>query len=345
MGRLRVVFLTPVLALVIVVAVVTSTEVILRNQHVRAYLPPPSVGSRSRWFEQHLEQLAAFGKKGKRLDCIILGSSMPLAGIDPDVLSATYAERTGVRLDCYDLALPGMRAASAGALGNLLIEDYGPWLILYATTARDVVIRASSAGLEETPWIQYRSGRFSLDGWLIDHLQTYRYFKLFQSWADPTRRAAVEMRFDMSPVGFAARTPETKRRELLERFASSRLRVDEKLKAGVSERHMRGLVELLALHGSRAQVVILEMPLYPAFARSLAEDSEDYGRIMKRIGAEAERVGAPFWQTVPLQLVPGTGWMDQWHMSAEGAAVFSRWLGERLADAVEAGELQPPRSK
>jgi hypothetical protein len=84
------------------------------------------------------------------------------------------------------------------------------------------------------------------------------------------------------------------------------------------------------------------MPSAPILSESLPKDSPNYDRIVARLKEETAKYGMPFWRA-PADVIPDDGWVDLWHMNADGARAYSRWLGGRIADAIAAGELAGPR--
>lgn len=334
---------TPSLALAIVVALAVAIELIARGSTVRSRLIPPSVGSRFRLLDQHLEAIKSLTDEGVKLDCVILGNSLPQTGIDPEVLSTAFAERSGRKLECYNLGTPGVRPRGAAALARVVLEDYRPWLVIFGTSARDFSLQTKSPGLEQLPWLRYRSGEITLEGWLVDHSYAYRYYLLYRSWSVPEQRPFVEYRFPISPRGFMK----------LRRLSSLVTTLDEaapELKApllkqlakGVSAKQLRGLAELAELEGSKAQMLVVELPASALLTRTLARDAPNYGPIIRRMQSEAERHGVPFWRMPKPGVIPDDGWVDLWHMNPVGAQAYSRWLGHRLADAIASGELAGP---
>ena len=54
---------------------------------------------------------------------------------------------------------------------------------------------------------------------------------------------------------------------------------------------------------------------------------------------------AIFWQVMHLNIIPDNGWMNRNHLNSTGASIYSQWLGEQIANAVQSGDLGPIESE
>jgi hypothetical protein len=259
--------------------------------------------------DQHLHQIETLRRNGTPLDCIIVGNSLPLLGIDPDILGAEFARRSGGRLSCYDFALPGVRADGAAILAQVLQEDFSPWLIIYATSTRDFVIEAEEVQIGPIPWLQYRSGELAPEGWLIDHSYAYRYYLVLRGLSDPTRRSRTIYQYKTTARGYVNAHPGfgSSQSEMLAQLKS---RLVDQLVEGVSAPQLEGLRRLLELHRPGRQVALLEMPAVPGLVRSLGDAAANYDLVLRTVADEAQRKRVPFWQ-VTQGALPDSGWLDR----------------------------------
>jgi len=332
----------PLMAVAMIALTGLAAEVVVRSSVLRTRIPLPSVGVPSRLVDQHIHQMEELERNGADLDCVIVGNSLPLLGTEPDVLAAAFAERTGKRLSCYDFGVPGVRADGAAVFARVFSEDYSPWLLIYATSARDFVVDEDGIRIETVPWLQYRAGELAPEGWLVDHSDAYRYYLTYRIWSEPNRRRFVNYRFPTTKRGFL--NTRTGFKMDLDAFAPQiKAPLIERLAKGVSEAQFDGLRRLLELHQPSRQVVILEMPGAPALGNSLGDEVPNYDAIVDRMRSEAARSGVPYWRLTEAGVIPDNGWVDLWHMNRRGAAGFSRWLAGRIADALASGELVRPR--
>jgi len=182
-GALR----TCALAGVVLVSALVVAEIGARYRPLRAVLKAPSLGSSSRRFEMQFNSLERYAASAGTVDCIVMGNSTALMGVDPNALTRGYEERTGHELRCFNFGVSGMTASAVGGIAPILVTLYRPWLLIYVISARDVGANVDGPLLAETPWVQYRQGRFSLEGWLVEHSAAFRYFLLYRQWLDPIR--------------------------------------------------------------------------------------------------------------------------------------------------------------
>src|SRR5262245_29296483 len=125
----------PLMVMAMLLALILAAELVVRSDAFRSRVLPPSVGTPSRLIDQHLFQMEDLERGGISFDCIVIGNSLPLVGIDPDAVDAVFDKATGNALSCYDFGVPGVRADGAAVLGRVLQEDFRPWLTIYATSA------------------------------------------------------------------------------------------------------------------------------------------------------------------------------------------------------------------
>ncbi len=339
----RAAFATPALVLVFLTVLLGLVEAAARTERVTTRLLPPSVGSASRPFEVQLERFEAWVRRHGHPDCVFLGSSAVLMGVEPDVFAAAYERGAGGRMRCFNLAVPGMAASDTWALAAIVAEDHRPWLIVYGTSFRDFNVAATGPGLDRLPWVRYRLGHFSPEGWLVEHSRAYRYYLTYRGWNDPTQRRHMSRDFPGTESGFwPGPSIPSERHEDLPRALSiveNEIRPDR-----VSARHLAAFRRLLALQADGPQVLVVEMPGTEAFSAHVAA-SDAYRRFRGRLRRETRRGNAPLWEvgtTIPAAVIPADGWRDAFHMSTKGAEALSHWLGTRVAEAVRAGTLRPP---
>ncbi len=331
---------TPLFAVALLAAFVVTCELAARTEFARSHLLEPGVGSPSPILEQQLTRLNALVETEGGVDCIFFGDSLALNGFDPDAFGAEYHERTGNRIRCFNFAVMGLTATGAAAVGRILLEDYHPWLLFYGLSVRDFSPSAQGPALEDIPWVKYRWGIFSVDGWLTEKSYAYRYYLAYRRWSDPEARRIASFLPRLSSTGFWDRGAAVS--DYAIQLAAAKDLLAPILKQGVSDHHLSGLEKLLQLRERGLRIVVLEMPVHTSVVRWFEEEPAVYQIPMARIRNQVQRCGAPFWETQSQRLVPEDGWGDVWHTNGRGARVFSRWLGARVAGAVETGELAPP---
>lgn len=329
----------PALAVLLIAVCCGAAELAARTDAAARSLLAPSLGSASRPFEIQLFRLERSVERHGPPDCVFLGSSLTLTGLDPELVARAFAAAGGDEIRCFNLSVPGLGATDAAALGRVVAEDLRPWLLVYGATALDFAGSTKGPRLALLPWLRYRAGDFSVGGWLADVSRAYRYHLAYRSWLDPEARRLMARPFPTGPDGYYAIPASGKpvgglQSPLLNRLVGRR----------VGERHIEALDRLFSVRGDGVEVLVLEMPGPVAFSSRFVETGV-YGRFIERIGETIARRDAPFWRTwreLPGELIPDTGFRDPFHMNKEGAALLSEWLGTALAQATRRGELRPP---
>jgi hypothetical protein len=335
----RAAFVTPALALTLVAFVLSAAEIVARLPSVRDWLHPPSVGSTSRRFELQLDGLGRYAAAG-RPDCIVIGNSTVLLGVDPSALSAAYRARTGRDLRCFSFGVAGMSASAVGAIAPILLDDYRPWLLIYVSSVRDVGQSVDGPLLASMPWVRYRRGDLSVDGWLTEHSAAFRYYLLYRQWLDPSRWPAARSRGATTAAGFLRAERRLPLSEAL--WARVQRAYTETTRQSPSQTELEGFSRLLDLRSSATQIVVVEAPAHERLRRWARHTSAFYGDAIGRMRQAARRRRIPFWRVAAWRVIPTDGWTDFVHLNGPGAARFSEWMGTRLAAAVREGRIKVP---
>jgi hypothetical protein len=322
------------MAVGLLVVVLAVGEVISRSEIVRDSLPAPSVGSPSRLLEIQRAGLAALSEAEGGVDCIFLGNSLVLFGVDPAAFASAFAARTGTPVRCFNFAVSATSPSQVAPIARILAEDYHPRWLIYGLTKRDFNAGDDAPAIESIPWVRYRLAEPSLDGWLAQHSLLYGYSLMAAARYGATAGAddpSRHLRRGFYPAAAATILDE----ENVERARALLLR---QVELPASEERMRALDDLIALRSSGISVALLEMPVHLSPARWPRAATIGNAAVMDRVKQRASAAGVPFW-TPPPELIPADGWLDLWHLNAKGAEVLSRWLGERVASTVQHGEF------
>jgi hypothetical protein len=333
-------------ALALAVTILAAAEGLARSETVQAHLPPPGVGSSNVVFEFRLHYLDTLVKREGRVDCLFVGNSMTVRGVDPEIFAGAYRQQTGEDIICFNFGIRGATASTIGPMAEIFVERYHPRLLIYGSTARDYGegLRTSSKKVVlDIPWTQYQLGRASFEGWLISSSYAYRqYLALLDGVTHRQPAPRKDLAPSLTAYGFdrgdrqAARVDVSPDLEeyanLVEAFADYR----------VSEEDLQGLAWIVALEKRGVEVVIVEMPLPPTALEVFGDGEADYRLYLDRVGAYAQEHDVPFWRTHTLDLIPDDGWRDHFHLNLTGAEAFSAWLGEQVGQAVEQGLIEKP---
>lgn len=306
------------------------------------------MGSRHYQLGDKLSFLNAAIKENGPVDCIMVGSSMVDVGFDPDAFQSSYQEVTGRTIHCFNFGIDASSAASTAALTQILVEDYQPRLLIFGTDPRDYAVPSGDkdpAAILETGWVQYRLGNFSVDGWLIEHSNFYRYRQhlshLMRLNFEDTLQSSTKVKFEILPNGF---TP----------FSKVGTYINEPPEPGDDSFEVtyysrvyspyqifdENLVALETIMGyKQTQVIVVEMPVSDGLYYFFGNGEKDYDRYISNVSELANQQHVPFWRTEPLDFIPDIGWMDYSHLNTTGAEIFSTWLGQQLGNAEKQGSI------
>jgi hypothetical protein len=173
----------PALSLILwFVLFVIFAELILRFEPVKNYLSVPYLGSSHRQLEIQVARVKNFSESENKFNCLFIGSSMVWLGVNPEVFSDSYKNSTGEELTCFNFGVSAMPAGATAVMTEILVKEYQPKIIFFGTSARDYAIPLDAEDYKviiETPWVQYQSGRFSIEGWLYSNSYFYSHLRNF----------------------------------------------------------------------------------------------------------------------------------------------------------------------
>ena len=330
---------------------VGMAECVTRLEYFQAHLTPPVMGSRHYQLGHKLALLDAEIIKNGPVDCIMVGSSMVDVGFDPESFQGGYQEITGENINCFNFGIDASSAASTSALSKILVEDYHPPLLLFGTDPRDYAVARSDpdpAVVLNTPWVAYRQGDFSLEGWLLEHSYLYRYrqhlSRLARFQFDGTLWASTKLKNEILPDGFTPLSivstyindPPNPQDESFEVTYYTRLYSSYQM----LHENLVSLEDIMAQNGPGTQVILVEMPVAEGLYYFFGNGRADYNQFLTQVGQLAKQNNVPFWQTESLDFIPDEGWVDYSHLNTTGAEIFSAWLGQQVGVAEEQGMIK-----
>ena len=327
------------------------SEWITRSEFFQQPLTPPKMGSRHYQLGHKLALLDELIRKNGGVDCIMLGSSMVDMGFDPAAFEMGYMEMTGRDIRCFNFGIDASTMASTAALTRIVVEDYHPRLLLVGTDPRDYAVPKEDtdpAVILNSPWVAYRQGDFSLEGWLLDHSYLYRYRqhlgRLARFQFEDTLWSKTKLNYETMPNGFTPRNkvstyvndppkPDDDSFEVTyyTRIYSSYEMLDENLEE---------LESIMEYNESGIPVIVVEMPVPDGLYYFFGEGKSDYNRFVTQVDELATLHHVPFWQTEPLDFIPDNGWVDYNHLNKRGAEIFSTWLGQQVGGADNRGSIK-----
>jgi hypothetical protein len=332
--------ITLLLAILWVVLFGSLAEGLARTQYVRDNFMSPGLGTAHRQIELQFARLRTRVAEQGPIDCIMLGNSHVWRGFNPAIFEEVYYQATGQTIRCQNFGITGIGAISTGKLAKILVDELHPRLLIYGTSAGDFDSHRaenSASSIFSSPWIRYRLGEKSFDGWLIENSAFYRCYLALNSYLFPIndfmKRSSRETEKNIQPNGFLPfeDTNITYIFDPIENYVIDPEQVD-------------GLQNLFAL-SSQTTILVVEMPLNNIIYEQFPDLLKQHAEFIAQVSASAEQAGIPFWSTQGLKIIPKRGWKDYHHLGITGANAFSQWLGQRIAEAVLDGGLNlPPRS-
>lgn len=319
-------------------------EGITRSEPFQAPLTPPRMGSRHYQLGHKLALLDMLIRKTGVVDCIMVGSSMVDTGFSPEAFQAGYQEMTGQKIRCFNFGIDASSAASTAALGRIIVEDYRPRLLIIGTDPRDYAVPMEDPDavvILKTPWVAYRQGDFSLEGWLLEHSYLYRYrqhlSRLVRFQFGGTLWSKTKLSHEVLPDGFTPLSkvstyindPPDPGDDSFEVTYYTRIYTSYQM----LPENLESLEELMDYNASGVQLILVEMPVADGLYYFFGNRASDYNRFLTRVGGLASLHHVPFWQTEPLDFIPDDGWVDYSHLNETGAEIFSTWLGQRVGRA------------
>jgi hypothetical protein len=319
-------------------------EIVARMDAFQAQLTTPPMGSGHYQLGQKLAYLDREVQKNGRIDCIVIGSSMVDVGFDPEAFARGYREIKGQDIRCFNFGIDSSSAASTHAIARIMLEDYHPRLLIIGTDARDYVVPQDAseiAVLMDTPWIKYRLGDFSLEGWLMDISYFYRYRqhlnRLLRFNYGGTLLNASYHNESLLPNGYTplemvsadVNNPPDPNNDSYEVQYYSRIFASYQM----IDTNLDALEQTLASNKSDVQILVLEMPVSDGYYYFFGNGKNDQRQFVDAISTLAARYQVPFWQTGSMDLILDNEWADYGHVNRKGAEHFSSWLGSQVAQA------------
>jgi hypothetical protein len=326
-------------------------EWIARSDVFQAPLTPPKMGSPHYQLGHKLTLLEAEVRKNGPVDCIMVGSSMIDRGFDADAFQNAYQEISGRDIRCFNFGIDASSIISTETLAGILIEDYNPRLLILGTDPRDYALGVNDQDanvIMNSPWIRYRLGDFSVEGWLLDHSYLYRYrqhlSRLVHFNFKDTLWSETRLNFPILPNGY---TPTTKIGAHINvppdpRATSYEVTHNTRIYSSyqILDENLAALERIMGHNRSGLQVIVVEMPVSDGLYYFFGNGETDYNRFITRVSELTSLHLVPFWRTEPLDSIPDEGWADYSHLNITGAEIFSTWLGVQVGEAEKQGMIE-----
>ena len=329
-------------------------EMIGRSSTIQSRLPYQAYGTNHTQLEIQLSYLETFVRENGAPDCLIFGSSQAFRGVDADAFAAALEASGGGHYTCYNFGVTGSQVATTAVLNKILIQKYKPRLVVIGTSFLDYTEGRESQVDErftKNDWLAYKTGNFSINGWLLEHSYFWRAVTFF-SYSAPYSMNYVEVlreahKWDgeIAPSGFALSEYHVDPSIPLEEGAVKNF-AQEFGHFTPSERNLAALEQIIADSQSvGARILVVEMPYHPALLDLKDEkgnpriNRDDILAFQQKVNGRIEQIAeshnSAFLQIDASLAIPEDVWFDLYHLNRDGARIFSEWLGARAAQVAD----------
>jgi hypothetical protein len=326
-------------AFAFLVVFIALLEGIARTRLISNLLPYQSFGSWHYQFDLKWFRLKQYVANNGGVDVILLGNSLVDTGFDPDVVTQTYYEKTGLQLRVFNFGIGGLTVSPSSINAKLLVETYHPALLIFVTEMRDYDttngIRTEEKFLSDT-WMQYQLGYFNPRGWIIAHSIALQHFLPYRNWmrADfpNTFAAYLQTYHTTSLTGYEPDNgvmkevvaPDPNNLAGNPYFDSTEpYQVDpSRLEC------LRAILDLARDNGP--QIVVVEMPVHPVFFEYAGGETV-HKAFQEKIAEAVQAGGGIFLPAIDEVTIPLQGRSNLTHLNRRGAPILSAYLGEQLA--------------
>ncbi|MBI5713553.1 MAG: hypothetical protein HZC38_09060 [Chloroflexi bacterium] len=317
---------TVALSAVFIFLLIGAGEILLRIPIVESFLPTPSYGNGGPELGVKVRKLDAYIRQHGAVDCLFVGSSVVDSDVDPEVFSREYKARTGKDIVCFNFGLAGMAPSSIEITARFLIARYRPRILIYGVSMGDFSTKFSWQGVDlySTPWTTYLTGKFSIEGWLIENSYSYRYFDSARYVWDFNYRQPFGKLGRLTASGFDRAT-------IIVKDVGDLSYVDAEYE--VHPLALNGLQRFIQLNDRETQILLFEEPVHPQ-AMALFGDDFYSQRFLSVVRKTIHDPNVPFIEIQNQVVIPVEGWKDPSHLNVWGAEVFSKWLSQHVADVL-----------
>jgi hypothetical protein len=312
-------------------------EVVVRFKPVQSRLLLPGLGGVPRTFESQIYRLNTRFEQGERIDCVFIGSSRVLYGVDPATIRKAYSNITGTDFKCENFGVLGMGIKGSATTASLVQKLYHPRLIIIGTSFLDIPLGAPDDAIVGNPFVRYNLGSFNLDGWVTTRSLAFRDYLAEISYLaiDDPHTKQDYLRYGLTRLdGFLP----------VRGHKADNLQNWDNLNAHykITAESTRPVKAILALKQENTQILFIEMPLRTSTFNSVPHTNTYRQAFKDAINPILENGGGQIWYTQDLNLIPESGWFESNHLNIAGAETFSAWVGEQLGKTVKNGSLILP---
>jgi hypothetical protein len=302
-----------------------------------------SVGSYHTQFELKWFALQDYVEKNHGVDVVLLGNSMVNTGIDPLEFEERYQSLSGQKLRVFNFGVEGLSVEPLSFIAELISQRYHPGTIILFTEMRDYIAGNGDQVTKQfydNPWIQYQMGIPNIEGYLIEHSAFFPYLLTWRNWSSPefidSQRTISYRKGNMNASGyepdrsqtvFEPQIPDPNDPAEKENFELARnFKIDP-----TRALHLQGIISLIP---AGTHVIVTEMPVYPTYYVYFGPVSVrlNYLADLQKLVKDA---GGVFVPAIPESEIPLSGRVDNHHLNATGAPIYSELLANHLYFACE----------
>ncbi len=348
------------LALLTLVLVSLGLEALARTPWVQSRLPFQAFGTNHIQFEMQMANFRAFVAENGPPECLIMGTSMALRDIDPEVMAAVYKRQKGEDLVCYNFAVNAIQVSTSELLAEILMDEFQPKLLIIGTSFLDYT-QHQEGQLDDrfasNDWMNYRLGRFSLKGWLTEHSYAFRLILLLSYSApeglrftdlDGVGKEILKWQNQLTRYGYG----ESEVVAEINRLTAGQLKrfLDQFGDYALSRRNVNGIEAFAQLQEAQGvQVIIVQLPHHPYMVNVTDPQGNPVpeAELVRSFLAEVELTlrqitadyGVLFIDTEAMGELPGNVWKDLYHLNVLGSPILSEWLTLQIIAAEENGDI------
>jgi hypothetical protein len=314
-------------------------ELLFRISPVTNNFTYGSYGTSHPQFDSQIVNIKQRFIQNGRIDCIFLGNSETSAAMDPTVVEQIYFEKTGRKIICQNFGVSGLTASAAWPVAQLLIKNFQPSVIIFGTNMFDYLPHigdGAERSITSSPWVQYELGNFSIDGWLIDNLYSYRYYLgIYQYlFTDHYAKSAL---IDYTPYESDAEIGTNGHELSFSNFMDMTIEEQKdyyksRIKSpDIDQKEIHALQNLLSLNSAQVKIVVVEMPVTPTLLSLRPKFKELYPEFLNLERLLTSNANSELWLTQETLQIPQNGWYDLQHLNEIGKIYFSTMIGNNLS--------------
>jgi hypothetical protein len=325
-------FLLLVLSLLFLITII---ELALRIDSIESKMDAPSFGSENRQFEIQLARLKAIYEREGAIECVFIGDSLVWLDLDPISFSKGYKTKTGEEISCINFGLAGLPAYGVSVLTEILINEYKPKLLVYGLHANAVVIPSDHADVRDilgTPWVEYKNGKFNLEGWLYEKSYLVRYHKILSRILKLDQEALINAS-SLTPQNIRGFDPKTGHRTDViaapnRQDPADLIGFEKYYDYRIYPENLQGIEKIASYAENGTRVVMIMMPVHDTFFGFFRNGDQDYLEIAREIQKSIPPEGAAFRSVSDAIQFSDDEWWDYSHLNIMGAERLSFWLGQ-----------------